>query len=337
MSLAYPYGTPRASGLLRCHAEDFIVDEELGFEPSGEGEHLFVQIEKRGLSTPELIASIARCCALHPRHIGHSGLKDKHALSRQWLSLHLPGRPDPAGLADGEDYRILRCARHRSKLRPGTHEGNRFELCLRQVSSFSTQSREQISRVIEHGFANYFGRQRFGRQGDNVERALLQLGRKKIPRQRRSLLISALRSHLFNQILTRRIGAYDWTRPVEGDVFMLNGSHSLFSEDLDAVLLQRYASLDIHATASLYGAGKNLLRQNALALEQRVCDDNPEITDCLDRVGVKRQMRAVRAQAGSFEYDYNETNQTLQMRVRLVAGSYVTSLLEHFIVTRDAN
>lgn len=335
MSQCYPYGEPQATGLIRQNAEDFSVDEVLGFEPDGAGEHLFIRVEKRGLSTPELIERIARVCGLHPRHIGYSGLKDKHALTRQWLSLHLPGRPDPESLVDTENYRILDRARHHGKLRRGTHRHNIFALRVRELKGFAGADDVRLRAIGAQGFANYFGRQRFGRHGDNVEQALSQLGRRKLPRQRQSLLISALRSFLFNQVLQRRVASHDWREPLDGDLFMLDGSHSLFSAALDDEVRARFAGLDIHPSASLYGAGENRLRGDALALEQRVIGEYPDIVACLDRIGVKRQMRALRARAAELDYEYDATARVLRLGVTLPAGSYLTSLLDHCVLTRE--
>ena len=114
----YPYGAARIGAVLKSCPEDFEVEEALGFEPEGTGEHLFVWVEKRGLTTSELIERLARDHQLEAKHIGYSGLKDKHALTRQWLSLHLPGKPDPFDHPCGEGYRVLRQTRHLKKLRP---------------------------------------------------------------------------------------------------------------------------------------------------------------------------------------------------------------------------
>ena len=219
--LVYPYGSPIVSGVLKSRPVDFQVTEELGFEPEGEGEHLFLWVEKTGLSTPELIARIARDYSLKPQLIGYSGLKDKHALTRQWLSLHLPGKPSPADLDGGDGYRVLQQVRHHKKLRPGTHKSNSFQLRLRAVENFPEQAREQLQCVAERGFANYFGAQRFGRKQDNVRQALEQLTTRKLKRSRKSILLSSLRSHLFNQILARLISLGRWEHPLPGDVFML--------------------------------------------------------------------------------------------------------------------
>lgn len=206
----YPYGAPVINGVLKSAPADFQVNEELGFEPDGEGEHCFLLVEKTGLSTPQLITRIAHDYSLHPGLVGHSGLKDKHARTSQWLSLHLPGKSLPAGKPAGDGYRILRQARHHRKLRPGTHKFNRFQLCLRGVEKLPDQTISQINFLTSRGFANYFGAQRFGRRQDNVKQALVQLQNRRLQRSRKSIFLSSLRSFLFNQILARRISLGYW-------------------------------------------------------------------------------------------------------------------------------
>lgn len=337
MSPIYPYGPAPARATIKRRAEDFIVDEELGFEPGGDGEHLFLLIEKRGLGTPELLQRIAKVFNLSPASISYSGLKDKHALTTQWFSLHLPGQDVDPGLLVGDDCRVLRAERHHRKLRRGTHRGNRFRLVLRDLEDFSDEALRQLGRIETGGMANYFGYQRFGRAGDNVEQALRQLSRKRVGRQRRGILLSSLRSYLFNQILARRISEGIWEQPLDGDVFMLRGSHSLFSETPDETLLQRYRSFDISSCASLYGDGQSLLQGQALAIEEEVFGAHAEITSCLERQRVKRQMRALRVAPEHLNYEYDAGNSCLRLELALPAGSYVTSLLQHFVEIVDAS
>jgi tRNA pseudouridine13 synthase len=337
MDLPYPYGAALASGVFKSTPADFEVEEVLGFEPDGEGEHLFLWVEKKGLSTPELIARIAHDHSLKPAVISHSGLKDKHALTRQWLSLHLPGNGTPFDRPAGDGYRVLRQLRHHRKLRPGTHKSNRFRLRLREVSGLGDVTREQIETVASAGFANYFGHQRFGSKQDNVQQALQQLHSRKMSRSRRSLLLSSLRSQLFNLILARRIELGCWAQPLDGDVFMLRGSHSIFSEKLDADLLARYRRLDISSCASLYGSGVKPMSGQPRAIEQAVFAECADITSCLDRHGSRLQMRPLRALADGFEYDFDAAAGLLNLQLSLPAGSYVTSLLDHFIVLADAS
>ena len=334
VDLHYPYGKPLISGLFKSRAEDFIVTEELGFEPNGEGEHLFLFIEKVGLSTHELINRIAEIYGLRPRDIGYSGLKDKHALCRQWLSLHLPGKDANPSSDTGDDFKILKALRNRSKLRPGTHKSNHFEICLREVSSLPEVSKLQLSSIEKSGFANYFGEQRFGRNQDNVQQALKHLVRGRVPRQRKSLLISSLRSFLFNQILSRRLQLGHWELPLDGDVFMLRGTRSIFSETVDQALLERYQTMDISTSASLYGSGRSLMSGQAAEIEKTVFTEHPAVTQCLEGQSAKLEMRAIRVEPREFEYQYDCGQEILKMRLSLPAGSYLTSLLDHFIETR---
>ncbi len=329
--LLYPYGSVQASGLIKSRPQDFQVLEELGFEPSGEGEHLFLLVEKSGLSTPELIDRVSRDYSIHPRHIGYSGLKDKNALTTQWLSLHLPGPQTIPEAVASDDYRVLRAQRNRSKLRRGSHKSNFFRIAIRQVKELPEDSKAQLDAISSSGIANYFGAQRFGRNQDNVVQALKQLDRRGLKRARRSILLSSLRSYLFNQVLSQRISLDHWAQPLDGDVFMLRGSHSIFSQALDATLSARFATMDISSTASLYGKGQSPLGAKALELEQQVFDGHGEITGCLDRQGVERQMRALRAAVEAFDYELDRGEKILRLELRLPAGSYLTSLLDHFI------
>ncbi len=335
--LVFPYGAATSSALFKSAPGDFEVEEDLGFEPSGDGEHLFIWVEKSGLGTMELIERLARELALNPSLFSHSGLKDKHALTRQWLSLHLPGKASPITAPDGDGYRILRQLRHHKKLRPGTHRGNRFRVCLRRLDVLPDETRHQIESVVQYGFANYFGRQRFGRQQDNVRQALTRLGKRRLPRSRKSLYLSSLRSHLFNQILAQRIGLGHWREPLDGDVFMLRGSHSIFSDKPDAELIERYRRMDISSCASLYGEGRNLMSAQALDIEQQLFARYGEITECLDRHGSKLQMRPLRVGADSFDFEYDAAAATLRLELSLPAGSYVTSLLDHFVCLEDVS
>lgn len=336
-ALLYPYGDPVVEASFKSVPADFEVEEVLGFEPSGAGEHLFIWVEKIGLSTPELISRIAREHDFNAAQISHSGLKDKHAVTRQWLSLHLPGKDSPVKDVIGDGYRVLRQVRHLKKLRPGSHQANRFRLRLRLVGMLGDVTRQQIEAVRSGGFANYFGDQRFGRKQDNVAQALLALDKRKLSRSRRGLLVSALRSHLFNQILLRRIELNSWITPLPGDVFMLRGSRSIFTAELDKDLLLRYQQLDISSCASLYGSGTTMLSAEPLAIEQELYAQHAQIISCLERQRSQLQMRPLRAVVEDLNYSYDSEADLLELELVLPAGCYVTTLLAHFLHLRDAS
>jgi len=336
-TLIYPYGAPQITAVLKSTPADFEVEEILGFEPGGEGEHVFLWVEKCGLGTHELISQMAKDLDLPPKIFGYSGLKDKNALTRQWLSLQLPGKEAPFDKPTGEGYRVLRQLRHHKKLRPGTHRFNRFRICLRDIPELPDATLQQIDSIRVQGFANYFGHQRFGRKQDNVQQALAQLGTRRLSRNRKSLLLSSLRSHLFNQILATRIELGHWHKPLQGDVFMLRGSHSIFSDALDAALLERFQQQDISNCASLYGSGRNLMSARSAEIEQQIFSENTDITTCLERHGSRLQMRPLRVAAESFRFDFDSAAGLLQLETSLPTGSYLTTMLEHFLLLKDAS
>ena len=334
-ALVYPYGDATIKGTIKSQATDFKVDEDLGFEPDGEGEHLLLQIEKVGLSTHELIDRIAADFKLKPRDIGYSGLKDRHAVTRQWLSLRLPGQSGHENAPESADYRILKQGLHRRKLKPGTHRRNHFEVTIRNLSAFSSVTQNQIDLIRCKGMANYFGQQRFGSKQDNVGRALGVFGSerktRKISRSKKSLYLSALRSHLFNQILSRRIEAGYWSEPADGDVFMLAGSQSIFYEPINQDLIDRFDQQDISSTVSLYGTGNRMLEGRALALEDQVLAEFEEIRDCLSQQKTHLAMRATRVVVENLKFAYSDAEQTLTIVATLPRGSYFTTLLNHFL------
>ena len=336
----YPYGGPAVSGLLKSTAEDFIVTENLGFEPGGEGEHLFLWIEKSMLTTHELVDHVASDFSIKARDIGHSGLKDKVAVTRQWLSLYLPGQMKLLELPDISKYKILDHAWHHRKLRTGTHRSNHFDVIIRNVEAVPEISWKQLDLIRRQGMANYFGAQRFGRQGDNVERALQVLSNsrraRKLSRNKRSLYISAMRSFLFNSVLSQRIGLGYWDKPVAGDVFMLSGSQSIFYEKINDALLARFNQLDLSSTISLYGDGKRLLQDDALNLEDLIFAKYDAILQCLNQHKTSLQMRATRVMVEDLNVDYDAVGSVLRVEVMLPSGSYFTTLLDHFINIEQA-
>jgi len=337
--LRYPYGKPTIGGLVKSRAEDFRVSEILGFEPHGEGEHLFLWIEKSMMTTHDLIEQVARDFGVKARGIGHSGLKDKIAVTRQWLSLYLPGKMCSLELPDISGYKLLAHAWHLKKLRPGTHRSNQFEVIIRNVESVPEGVWQQLELIRNQGMANYFGQQRFGLQGDNVERALHAFTNarraRKLSRSKNSLYISALRSFLFNCILSRRIGHRFWYKPMPGDVFMLNGSQSIFYETINEALLERYNEFDLSSTISLYGSGKRLLQGDALALEDQVLAEYETINQCLIQQKARLQMRATRVAVQNLTVTHDLPGKSLHIQVTLPRGSYFTSLLNHFVDTGD--
>ncbi len=163
---------PRAHGaacgeaVLKAVAEDFQVDEVLDIPLSGEGEHLWLWVEKRGLNTEEAARRLGRAAGVQQKNVSYAGLKDRQALTRQWFSLHLPGKADPdLGAAEGADLRILRRTRHSRKLQRGAHAANGFTLRLTGLRAERALLDARLERIAADGVPNYFGLQRFGHGG----------------------------------------------------------------------------------------------------------------------------------------------------------------------------
>ena len=325
---------PPAGQYRRCPA-DFIVTEQLGFEPEGHGEHLWLWVEKQELNTIQVVDRLARLFDVQRRNIGFSGLKDKTAITRQWISLPMPGGGMPSASVvaplESQGIRVLDMRRHPRKLKRGTHRFNHFSL----VIGFDEHHRDDIvrrwTRMVSEGVPNYFGSQRFGHQGRNVERALELFAtgwRKRIDKQ--GIYLSAARSFLFNQLLARRVALGNWNQALPGEVFNLDGTASQFYEDsLDATLHARLARLDIHPTGPMWGGGALESRYEVAALELSVADELPRVAKGLVAAGLTTSRRALRLRLR--EPRFVSTEQGARLAFSLVKGAFATSALREMI------
>ena len=167
-------GEPPSTAIIRSCPEDFQVFEQLPFEPDGEGEHLFLHIRKRGENTDWVARQLASFCQISPRDVGYAGKKDRHAVTEQWFSVRLPiGRTLNWSLFGGDSIDVLHSCRHSRKLRLGALSGNRFVIRLRDL----TEPEAFVERVekIRQGVPNFFGEQRFGNAGGNLDKGLALL------------------------------------------------------------------------------------------------------------------------------------------------------------------
>jgi tRNA pseudouridine13 synthase len=233
-----PYLTadlPGIGGALRTTDDDFFVDEEPAYPPSGSGDHVFVQIEKRGMTTPHAVERIARALNVSPRDIGVAGMKDRHAVTRQWLSLPPPTTPEAVRALTHDDIAIVEVARHPHKPRTGHGRTNRFVLRVRGVEETAAdRARVILGRLAAApGAPNWYGEQRFGRDGDNAEKGLAIVGGAKPPRDRKlaRLLVSSLQSKLFNDWLIARMHDGLYARVLAGDVLHKVGGGMFVCED----------------------------------------------------------------------------------------------------------
>jgi tRNA pseudouridine13 synthase len=295
---------------LKAAPEDFRVRERLGIHPSGEGEHLLIQLEKTGIGTPELSRMLADAHGLEPVDVGYAGMKDKRAVTSQWFSLRGVTELDETVIAiDG--VRLLKQIRHRQKLRRGDLAGNEFTIRLRDVDAIP--GIEAARALAETGAPNYFGGQRFG--WDNLDKAIAWLSdrrRRRVSRFKQSLYLSVLRSFLFNEVLAHRVAAGNWDRVMEGD------------------------SLDGRGfpTGPLWGRGRSETDALAATLEQAALAPHGRIQEGLEFAGVVQARRAFVLRPGMLACEPLEDG--LELRFTLGPGEYATSLLaDRFALTES--
>ena len=329
-------GEPLGHARIRLSAEDFRVDEVLGFEPDGDGEHLLLCLRKRDTNTHWLAGQLARHAGLPSREVSYAGLKDRHAVTTQWFSLRLAGRAEPDWSAlDCEQVELLAVHRHRRKLRRGALQGNRFTVVLREVTADPNKLEERLQRLRREGMPNYFGEQRFGRDYGNLSRfdeLLGDGGRRRIDRHLRGLLISSVRSQLFNEVLAERIEQACWDRPLPGDYFMLDGSRSGFAEDpADERLEARCVSQDIHPSGPLWGRGTPPVASAAAELERSALEPFARWRDRLEHLGLEQERRALRVRLPDLEWRFDGRADTLTLCFFLPAGAFATVLLREVL------
>jgi tRNA pseudouridine13 synthase len=334
-SLQYLYTQPQSTGQLRSEMSDFKVFERLPFEPCGEGEHLFIHIRKTGANTLVVARELAKYFKVKEGLVSYAGLKDRFAVTEQWFGIHLPGKTvyDLSNLAI-EGVEVLAVKRHNKKLRIGALSGNRFELVLRKVSNIDDVLRRWAA-VSQFGVPNYFGEQRFGINGGNLDRALeLFQGKKVKDKKKRGLYLSAARSEIFNQIISQRIEKNQFESLSTGDVFMLSGTQSVFlAEEIDKTLMQRFQEKDIDLTAALWGAGELMSQGESQQLEQEIADEYSDFCQGLVKFGLKQERRRIRLSLT--EGQITSENDTLTLSFFLPSGCYATTILRELINYQD--
>ena len=333
---AHAWPMPEISARFKQEPEDFIVEEELPFELTGQGEHAWLQVRKRNNNTDWVAARIAEHAGVKKHAVGYAGLKDRFAVTTQWFSVYLPGRDD----VDWEDFQLegvelLEITRHQRKLQRGALKQNRFTIRLRELEYANNGG---IERVIERcelirqlGIPNYFGEQRFGQGLGNLVDAerMFSQPRKRIPRHKRSLFLSAARSWMFNTILSERIQAGTWNQRIKGDVFMLDGRSACFSDDGSDDLDQRLDRGEIHPTAVLWGDGENMATADCEAIESAVVGRYPLFKQGLRDARVEQQRRSLRLPVRDIEC--RQLDSDLVLTFSLQAGSYATMVLREIV------
>jgi tRNA pseudouridine13 synthase len=331
---ARAFGPAVARGVVRGRPEDFRVREIPLVTPAGQGNHLWLEIEKTGCNTQWVAGELARVAGVASRDLGFAGLKDRNAVTTQWFSIGLQEAASDAW----SDWRIpgvtiLQAVRHTKKLRRGALAGNAFTITVRDCAGARRGLERRLDEVAEHGVPNYFGPQRFGHDGGNIGKAqrwLMQGAR--VRRNRKGIYLSALRSFLFNEVLSARVEQGSWERLLDGEVAMLDGSHSHFlCEGPDPKLEARCEAFDIHPSGPLPGAGGSRPGRQAAEVEDIVLEPYRELTAGLASAGVEAARRALRVRPKFLVWRLEADD--LELGFELPAGAYATTLLREILDT----
>ena len=360
--LPQPTSPPIKQATYKTHNTDFVVNEILPLEFTGEGEHLWLHIEKSGMNTAYLAKLLSEWAEIPLRDVGYSGLKDRHALTTQWFSLRIPKKqlPEsefaPVDMGVNESVTILAQHWHNKKLNRGTHRANQFIITLRDIElegDDKSSLEQHLAHISTTGVPNYFGPQRFGWNGNNIREALSLFARpapdnrpqpkkskrKKPPREQNSMELSAARSLIFNKILAARVRDGSWNTGLAGEVFNLDGSGSIFtSKEIDETLRARVASGDIHPTGVLWGMDNDKVSGIAAQIENDTVQNSALLTQLaigLEKRDVKAQRRALRlpieAMSWEWQASQNSNEQTLVLNFTLTTGSFATSVLASLV------
>lgn len=326
------HGEPVGRAALRTIPEDFQVDEWLGFEADGEGDHMLLRVRKRSANTFWVAKQLARIAEVHPRDVGYAGLKDRDAIAEQSFTVPLRSKVGEqwAGQS-GEGFEVLSASRHRRKLKRGALKGNSFRIVLREFQGHVPNLEARLRLIQARGVPNYFGPQRFGKQGYNLTVARRWFGDGEPPQDRlqRGFAISAARSAVFNAVLAHRVEAGTWNRLMTGELANLNGTGSVFAVDaVDAQLEARCEQMDIHPSGPLWH-GDTTASQEAAALEREVAARYSELCGGLAQVGLDAERRALRAKVDDLAWSIDADAVTLSFR--LSKGCFATAVLHELI------
>jgi tRNA pseudouridine13 synthase len=310
---AYPPSGAR--GTLKCLNEDFLVTERPLHLPSGAGEHIWLDVEKNGANTAFVAQQLAEAAGVQDKDVGYAGLKDRHAITRQWFSIYLPkgDTPDLTALRHPE-FTVLSQSRHVKKLRPGDLQGNRFRIVLRDVTGDREAIEANLRAVATQGVPNYFGAQRFGFDGGNVEQGRAMLAREIRVRnpKKKGLYLSAVRSFVFNEVLALRIQQGLWGQSLPGDVMDDAG----------------------RPTGPLWGRGRVGTADHAQALENRVAERHATLCDGMEHAGLDQERRALVASPSDMSWEWLQADQ-LVLAFTLPAGTYATAVLNEILHTSE--
>ena len=283
--------------------------------PSGDGEHLWVDVEKNGANTAFVAQQLAQAARVQEGDVGYAGLKDRHAITRQWFSIYLPkGETPDLTQWRHPEFKVLSQRRHGRKLRPGDLQGNRFNILLRDVSGDRGAIEANLKAIASHGVPNYFGAQRFGHDGGNFEQGRAMLAREirvRNPKQK-GLYLSAVRSFVFNEVLALRIQRGLWGKTLPGDAVDETG----------------------RPTGPLWGRGRVIATDQAQALENEVAERHAVLCNGMEHAGLVQERRSLVASPEAMSWAWPQADH-LALAFSLRAGTYATSVLSEILRTTE--
>lgn len=349
-SWAYANQKPTSKGVLKAKPEDFVVDEIIDIEFAGQGEHVWLNIEKQSLNTVDLVRALSDFAGIKQKDVGYSGMKDKHAVTRQWFSLCKTGIPElDFSSFELPNARLLSVEQHDRKLRLATHRYNQFEIVISDLDLSEADLHRRIECIQQNGVPNYFGPQRFGNGMLNLKRSLdyFSSGESIRDKRLRGLLYSSMRSWLFNCMLHNRVEQNNWNRLVNGEAVILNGSKSYFfcDKSSDEQLESRIESLDIHPAQPMYGADMNeqwsKMRQtkgsdgdarnieSLIQMQASVIGQYEVFSKALNASGMKADYRPLRIKVERLSYELADDK--LVLKFRLLPGQFATSVIRELV------
>jgi tRNA pseudouridine13 synthase len=319
---------PGTGGRIKVAPEDFEVEEVPSYEPCGEGDHLYLWMEKRGVAPEHFAQGVARRLGVHPGEVGTAGLKDRHAVTRQWVSVPAACEPN-VGQLDADNVRVLKSARHTNKLKPGHLKGNRFRILVRDATNPDAAT-AVLDRIRTHGMPNFYGPQRFGRDGSTVELGMKCLAGK-APRRIRPFLyrfaLSAVQSVLFNDYLARRVNDGLYRTVLDGDVMTKWPFGGMFTVTDVPVEQARFDARETVTAGPMFG--KKTFPANGVAAEREaaVLSDNGLSINSFGGFG--KLVLGTRRQNLVYLDDLTAEREPegLRLTFTLPAGSYATVLL----------